>query len=107
MAGIGRHFSKPPRVRGARGLKSTLRESTMNIAVLGLGNVGSALGSRLAEAGHQVTFGVRKKDDEKAKAQAKGMGAGIESIAEAAARSEVVMLCVPWKAALDAVAAAG
>lgn len=47
------HVSHPP-VRSAE---------TMNIAVLGTGKVGSALGQKLASAGHQVTYGSRTPSD--------------------------------------------
>jgi len=34
----------------------------MRIAVIGSGNVGAALGGRLAELGHHVVFGAREPD---------------------------------------------
>ena len=79
----------------------------MNIAVIGIGNVGRTLGRRWVEAGHQITFGVRNPDDPKRLAQAQAAKAPLVSIAEAAANAEVVVLAVPWPAVNDAIAAAG
>jgi predicted dinucleotide-binding enzyme len=40
----------------------------MNIAILGWGNVGSALGRGWAKKGHKVVFGARNPADDKVKA---------------------------------------
>ncbi|MDX1522321.1 MAG: NAD(P)-binding domain-containing protein, partial [Anaerolineae bacterium] len=37
----------------------------MKIAVVGTGNVGSTLGRRWAEAGHQITYGTRDPSSDK------------------------------------------
>jgi len=79
----------------------------VKIAIIGMGNVGSALGSRWAEAGHEVIFGVRDSDDPKTSNEARRMKARLASVGEAAAQAEVVVLAVPWKAVPDALAAAG
>lgn len=57
----------------------------MNIAILGTGKVGSALGARLASAGHHVVYGSRTRSGE----------AGILGHQEAVASSEVVITAVP------------
>ena len=65
----------------------------MKIAVLGSGNVGSALGAAWVRAGHQVVFGVRDV--------AKGTevkGASVATMPDAVRRAEVVALAVPWSA---------
>jgi 8-hydroxy-5-deazaflavin:NADPH oxidoreductase len=77
----------------------------MNIAILGMGNVGSVLGRRWIEAGHYVAFGVR--NPAKHQADATKMKAAVADIQEAAAKSEVVVLAVPWPAVPDALKAAG
>lgn len=79
----------------------------MKIAIIGFGNVGSALGRGWAAKGHQVTFGSRNPADPKAQAAAKAIGAGFASIAEAAAGADVVALTVPWGAVPEALASAG
>jgi 8-hydroxy-5-deazaflavin:NADPH oxidoreductase len=76
----------------------------MRIAVIGMGNVGSVLGRRWAEAGHGVTFGVRDPKGPKARPEA---GAAVASVGDAAAGAEVVVLAVPWPAARDALSACG
>jgi 8-hydroxy-5-deazaflavin:NADPH oxidoreductase len=79
----------------------------MKIGILGAGNIGGGLGRRWVAAGHQVRFGVRDPERAAALVVECGGGASAGSIAEAAAFGEVVVLAVPWAAALDAVAAAG
>lgn len=67
----------------------------MNIAVIGTGNVGSALGSSFAKAGHQVTFAAR--DTAKAGQIAAGFGSVSAAMpAEAAATADVIVLAVPY-----------
>jgi predicted dinucleotide-binding enzyme len=78
----------------------------MNVAILGAGRVGGTLGRRLADAGHDVAFGVRTPDDPKHAAVSTGR-TRITSIAEAVQASEVVILATPWAAVPDALAAAG
>lgn len=79
----------------------------MKIAVIGIGRVGSVLGRRWVEVGHQVTFGVRDKDDAKSQATVRSLGGSIANVAEAAASSDVVVLCTPWSATLSVVTALG
>jgi 8-hydroxy-5-deazaflavin:NADPH oxidoreductase len=71
----------------------------MNIAVLGAGHVGSTLGKRFSQSGHQVRYGVPDP--------AKHRDLGAVSVKEAASPAEVVVLAVPWPAAESAVKAAG
>jgi predicted dinucleotide-binding enzyme len=78
----------------------------MRIAVIGMGNVGSALGCRWAEVGHEVTFCVRDPDDPQKRARAEKAKAAIGPVG-GAARTEAVLLAVPWGAVPDAPHAAG
>lgn len=76
----------------------------MNIAVIGTGNVGSALGSSLVKAGHRVTIAGR--DTAKAGEVAEAIGAGAAtSVGEAAAGADVIVLAVPY-GSLETVATA-
>jgi predicted dinucleotide-binding enzyme len=77
----------------------------MRIAVLGMGNVGSTLGRRWAEAGHDVTFGVR--DPLEKKPAAEGIGARVATVPAAVKDAEAVLLAVPWTAAAEVLKAAG
>jgi predicted dinucleotide-binding enzyme len=65
----------------------------MKIAVIGSGNVGSALGAAWVGAGHQVTFGSRKPSGEKPVP-----GASVSDIKSAVENAEVVVLAIPWGA---------
>lgn len=62
----------------------------MNIAILGTGKVGTALGAKLAIAGHHVVFGSR----------APSGGAGTVTQREAVASSDVVITAIPGTAVL-------
>lgn len=70
----------------------------MKIAILGAGNVGAALGKRFAEAGHDVTYGVRNP----ARSRDAIPGAKIETIAEASRDAEMIVLAVPFGAVRQA-----
>jgi predicted dinucleotide-binding enzyme len=63
----------------------------MNIAILGTGKVGSALGSRLAATGHHVTYGSRTRAGEP----------GTAGQREAVASADVVITAIPGTAVLS------
>ena len=79
------------------------------VALIGTGNVGSALGRRFAEQGHTVVYGSRDSAaaDVVALVRETGHGAVALPPAQAAARSRVVVLAVPWTAAEDVVRGLG
>lgn len=81
----------------------------MRIAVLGTGVVGTALGRRLVETGHEVRMGSRSAGNEKALAfvHAAGPQASAGTFAEAAEYGEVVVNATGGLVSLDALAAAG
>jgi 8-hydroxy-5-deazaflavin:NADPH oxidoreductase len=76
------------------------------IAIIGAGKVGSTLGRRFADAGHDVVYGVRAVDDAKHAALV-GARQSVAPIDAAAARAEIVVLTTPWAGAQDALGAAG
>ena len=74
----------------------------MKLAIIGVGNVGGALGEAAVRAGHEVTLAAA--DPQNAHKVAAEIGArGADSVAEAAAGADVVVLAVPYKAAADVV----
>lgn len=79
------------------------------IALVGTGNVGAALGRRFAEQGHTVVYGSRTPGaaDVVELVRATGHGAVALTPAEAAARSRIVVLAVPWTAAEEVVRGLG
>jgi 8-hydroxy-5-deazaflavin:NADPH oxidoreductase len=80
----------------------------VNIAIIGAGRVGAALGTRWAVAGHAVMYGVRKPDDPKMVPLLEGTPNGrAGSVAQAAAFGDVVVLATPWSATESAIRAAG
>jgi NADPH-dependent F420 reductase len=79
------------------------------VAMIGTGNVGAALGRRFAERGHTVIYGSRNPTDADALALAAATGNGAVALtqAEAAARGDIVVLAVPWRAAEEIVRGLG
>jgi predicted dinucleotide-binding enzyme len=71
------------------------------IAIIGVGNVGGALGARLSESGFEVRYGVKAGRDPGEKRDKLGADATLVPAGEAAAWAEVVFLAVPAKAAVD------
>jgi predicted dinucleotide-binding enzyme len=78
----------------------------MRVAVIGMGNVGSALGQRWAGAGHDVTFCVRDPHNTSKRAGGERMKAKVGPVSDAA-KAGAVLLAVPWPAVPDALKAAG
>jgi NADPH-dependent F420 reductase len=75
----------------------------MKVAIIGAGNVGKALGTSIARAGHEVT--IAAKHAAHARAAAEEIGARSVDNAEAAvADAEVVILAVPYTAATSGLA---
>ena len=61
----------------------------MKIAIIGAGDVGTALGNAWVKAGHEVVYGVRNPK----------LSSGHVAIEQAVSASDVVVLAVPWLAA--------
>lgn len=81
----------------------------MNIAILGAGNVGGALGKGWAAKGHSIYFGVPDAQSDKVRALLGSIGksARAGSVHDAAESADIVVLATPWPATRDAVLAAG
>lgn len=81
----------------------------MKIAIIGTGQVAAALGRRWANKGHIVTFASREPGAERVLALLEGAGpnASAARVADAAARSSVIVLAVPFTAARERVEMAG
>jgi predicted dinucleotide-binding enzyme len=81
----------------------------MKIAVLGTGIVGSTIGSKLVELGHQVMMGSRTRDNSKAlewKA-ASGTNASNGTFFEASAFAEMIFNCTSGQVSLEVLQLAG
>lgn len=61
----------------------------MNITIIGAGNIGKTLGSKWAQSGHRVIYGVRNPADPK------HAGLTVAPIAEALSGTEIVLLSLP------------
>lgn len=76
----------------------------MDITVIGTGFIGGTLGRKLAHAGHHVSFGSRHPDQDSV---AGDSGASVQSVGEALAAADVVIMAVPGAGVDDLVSAAG
>lgn len=79
----------------------------MNIAIIGTGNVGSAIAQGLAGKGQSLVLGVRDPKNADAIALAARTGARLAIPAEATKHADVIILALPWAVAEDAVRALG
>jgi predicted dinucleotide-binding enzyme len=79
----------------------------MKIAIVGTGNVGSALAKGFAKAGHQVLLGVRNKNDFKGSDLANEKNISVQTISEAASFSDVVLIAAVPQAAKEIAAQLG
>lgn len=78
------------------------------IAIIGAGNVGSALGKGWLKAGHKVVFGVRDPQSEKTKkAMSLIPGAKTQGINEAGKNADIVVITTPPEAVLELIALLG
>ncbi len=81
----------------------------MQIAIIGTGNVGAALGKRWALAGHDILFGVRDAAAQRVTSAVAAAGARARavSVGEAAQAANVVVLATPFSGAEAAISACG
>ncbi|HKB57664.1 MAG TPA: NADPH-dependent F420 reductase [Lacunisphaera sp.] len=72
----------------------------MNIAIIGAGNAGGALGKAWAKAGHTIVFGVRDPAAGKTKPPLAEIGGAATSrtVPEAVRGADVIVLATPWDA---------
>jgi hypothetical protein len=77
----------------------------MNIAIIGAGNVGRALGNGWAKS-HRVTFGVRDPASPK-NADLDPAMFGVTTVGDSVRGADVVVLATPWGATRAAIAACG
>lgn len=76
----------------------SVEEDNFSIAVIGTGDMGSALGPQLARAGHTVIYGSRKPSRDKVKKLVATTGHDSFATTQRAAaqQSDIVILAVPW-----------
>ena len=79
----------------------------MNIAIIGTGNIGTALGRSWAKAGHKIHLGVRDLENFKGKEMLGLANVTLHSIGEAVKLSEVILIAAIPPATADIVDAMG
>ncbi|MEL6866302.1 MAG: NAD(P)-binding domain-containing protein [Bacteroidota bacterium] len=72
----------------------------MKIAIIGTGNVGGALASKWAKAGHQILLGVQDTQNFKGQQLLANPNTSVHLVAEAVAAAEVVLIATPATAAI-------
>jgi len=75
----------------------------MRVAIIGAGNVGSALGPNIAAAGYDTVYGVRDPAGQKDG----GKAIPLKPVREAAAEAEIVILAIHWGVVDDVLAQCG
>lgn len=73
----------------------------MKIAIIGSGNVGSALAAQWIKKGHSVVYGVRDTSNFKGKENASSLGIGVMNTVDAVKAAEVIVLATPATAAVE------
>ena len=73
----------------------------MKIAIIGTGNVGGALATKWAVAGHQIILGVKDQSNFKGKDLLNNPNTTVDSIEAAVAQSEVILIATPAKVAVE------
>jgi predicted dinucleotide-binding enzyme len=79
------------------------------IGVIGAGNVGGSIGSRLGRCGHQLLFGSRDLPNPKIGELVGQSGAGARAaeVTQVAESADVIILATPWDTTESALASAG
>jgi predicted dinucleotide-binding enzyme len=77
---------------------ATQAEEKLKIGIIGSGDVGSALGTVWAKAGHEVMFSSRNLEDDRELAAEIGAGASVGTPSEAAAFGDVLLFAIPYGA---------
>lgn len=73
----------------------------MKIAIIGTGNVGGALATKWAAAGHTILLGVNDVTNFKGKELLKNANTSVKTITEAVSFSEVILIATPATAAVE------
>ena len=79
----------------------------MDIAIIGAGKVGGALGARWAALGHRIHIGPRTPEEPNHDLLRTPPSLPVETAPEAPARGQGIVLATPWAAAQDAVRGLG
>lgn len=73
----------------------------MKIAIIGTGNVGAALATAWAEAGHTINLGVQNQSSFKGKHLLENPNTSVLSVVEAVSESDVILLATPAPAVIE------
>ena len=83
------------------------KTKTMQIAIIGTGNIGSALAKKWSAAGHHIFLGVRDTNNFKGKDLLNEKNISVHSITEAVERAQVILIAAPPQVTSDIAKAMG
>ena len=75
----------------------------MKIAIIGTGNIGSTLGMKWLQAGHEIIIGARDTNNIKGEALAAEKNVTVQSINNAAASADVILIATPAQVITDVI----
>ena len=73
----------------------------MNIAIIGTGNVGGALATKWAHAGHNIYLGTKDQSNFKGRQLLENPRTSVHAVQEAVAKAEVILVATPATAAVE------
>jgi len=73
----------------------------MKIAIIGTGNVGGALATKWAKAGHEIFLGVRDLQNFKGQVLLENPNTAVFSVEDAVKKSEVILISTPAPSAVE------
>ncbi len=79
----------------------------MNIAIIGTGNVGGALATKWAAAGHRIFLGVQDTAGFKGKELLKNLNTTVHPVSKAVQQAGIILLATPATAAVEVVKSLG
>jgi predicted dinucleotide-binding enzyme len=83
------------------------KQQIMQIAIIGTGNIGSALAKKWSAAGHQIFLGVRDTNNFKGKDLLTEKNISVHPIREAVEKAEVILIATPPQVTPDITKAMG
>lgn len=79
----------------------------MKIAIIGTGNVGGALATKWAQAGHEILLGVKDTSNFKGQSLLKNPNTSVYTVAEAVSQAETAVVATPAPVAIEVASGLG
>ena len=79
----------------------------MKIAIIGTGNVGGALATKWAQAGHELLLGVKDTSNFKGQSLLRNPNTSVSLVAEAVSQADIVVIATPAPVAVEVASSLG